>query len=232
LVVIGFNQNFNFMMIDLKEIIGNKYGRLVVLNQENSIKGHKMVKCICECGNYTIIRASALTSKNTFSCGCLNIETRPISLAKGHNIRANGAINNKDEYRCYQHMKSRCYTPTDAKYKNYGARGIIVCERWLNTNGFKNFLLDMGKRPSKSHSIERDKINGNYEPNNCRWATNQIQSRNKTTTIRLHFNNIEYCQSDFAELCNVTDHSIEYHLKKGKTPTEIFNYFNNKNYVN
>lgn len=81
------------------------------------------------------------------------------------------------EYRIWTHMKGRCLNETDARYADYGGRGIIVCDRWVES--FAAFLADMGPRPSKSHSIDRIDNDGGYEPSNCRWATDQEQSLNK-----------------------------------------------------
>lgn len=82
-------------------------------------------------------------------------------------------------YRIHAGMKSRCYGKSDTKYKDYGGRGIKVCDRWLGINGFNNFLKDMGNRPTPQHSIDRINNEGNYEPSNCRWATIHEQSSNK-----------------------------------------------------
>ena len=83
----------------------------------------------------------------------------------------------KSEYRTLAAMKQRCYNPNELNYKNYGARGITICERWLEENGFINFIKDMGKRPDK-HSIDRIDNDGDYTPENCRWATQMTQVYN------------------------------------------------------
>lgn len=84
------------------------------------------------------------------------------------------------EYGIWCDMRRRCTDPSRNSYKNYGARGIKVCERW---NSFKTFLSDMGPRPSKKHSLERIDNEGNYEPGNCRWATKIEQSLNKSSNL-------------------------------------------------
>lgn len=88
----------------------------------------------------------------------------------------------ESEYVAWQHMKQRCYNSSDPKYKDYGARGIKVCQRWLNS--FGNFLLDMGYKSSIELTLERKDNNGNYEPDNCEWATRAKQSHN-TRQIKL-----------------------------------------------
>jgi len=93
-------------------------------------------------------------------------------------------------------MKYRCLAPTCKHYKNYGGRGIKVCDRWLNS--FENFLLDMGRKPSPKHSIDRIDVNGDYEPSNCRWATDGEQMRNIRNNVILTINGISKCATDWA----------------------------------
>ncbi len=81
------------------------------------------------------------------------------------------------EFKTWTYMKRRCCQPTHKDYKNYGGRGIKICDRWLND--FTLFLADMGPKPSEKHSIDRIDVNGNYEPSNCRWASFNQQARNK-----------------------------------------------------
>lgn len=207
-----------------------RFSRLMVLRQLDSKKGHRMYECLCDCGTIRIVRASALVSQNTHSCGCLDKETRGVNLRRGHELRSNGAtVNGKRtaEYDAYQHMKERCYNPKVDRYPCYGGRGIKVCDRWLES--FSNFLADMGRKPSKNHSLDRfPNVNGDYEPSNCRWGTQEQQMSNKQNTVRLIVNGEEVHQGLLAKILGVNDHSIEYHLKKGKSGDEIAAHFKNK----
>jgi len=111
-----------------------------------------------------------LRSGHTKSCGCLSGETTAIRNTT-HGLSKNPL------YGLWIKVKDRCSNQNCEDYKYYGARGIKVCDRWLNS--FPNFLADMGPRPSRSHSIDRINTNGNYEPGNCRWATPLQQNSNR-----------------------------------------------------
>lgn len=86
--------------------------------------------------------------------------------------------NNKTEYYTYNHMHRRCECENDPDFKSYGGRGIVVCNRWCGADGFHMFLKDMGKKPSKRHSLDRINVDGDYCPENCRWAEPWVQSSN------------------------------------------------------
>ena len=196
------------MMLPLQEILNKRFGRLVVLAQEPNIRGrHRMVRCKCDCGNETVTRISALLANNTFSCGCYDKEVRIISLNKGRKTRENGAIKNGKvtvEYDAYRKLKARCYNKNNPKYKNYGGRGIIVCNEWLGSGGYKRFLSDMGQRPEHCNSIDRVNVHGNYELSNCRWATIEMQASNKTDTVRLTVYGEEVHQAKLARRIGVS----------------------------
>lgn len=158
----------------MENLVGNKYSRLTVI----SYAGHganynsKWI-CLCDCGKEAIIYGGNLKRGRTTSCGCALKE-----LMKSKFITHGQSLKGKwtPEYRVWSCMIQRCSNPKIRNYKEYGGRGISVCENW---NNFKNFFHDMGKRPSKDHSLDRMENNGNYEPGNCRWATRKEQARNK-----------------------------------------------------
>lgn len=93
-------------------------------------------------------------------------------------------MNKSPEWTSWSHMKERCYSPSATSYENYGGRGIKVCDRWLDS--FENFYADLGPKPSAAHSLDRKDGDGNYTPENCRWATKKQQSRNLRTNFKVN----------------------------------------------
>lgn len=182
-------------MTALKNIKGQRFGKLIVLERaENRIResGRQDVVwvCKCDCGNSKNIRSTYLLQGLTKSCGCIAIE-------KVKNLNLSHNMCQTKEYKAWSKLKSRCYTKTDNKYYAYGARGIKVCDRWLES--FENFYKDMGDAPTKKHSIDRINVNGNYEPLNCRWATNKEQSNNKTTNVYVEYKGVKYTLKTLSE---------------------------------
>ena len=181
--------------IDLK---GKKVGLLTVIERVENRKGtdgksRAFWKCKCECGTIKEITSDVLSRNVTTSCGCVS-KKRIQQLNYKH-----GEGNKTTEYRTWSHMKGRCYCKTDGKYKNYGARGIKVCDRWLNS--FENFLEDMGRCPIKYsiHRIDNDK---DYSPENCRWANDHDQANCKTTTVYLEYNGMKLSMVEWSRKLN------------------------------
>lgn len=149
----------------------------------------------CNCGKEFICLIESIKYGNTTSCGCL-VNRKGGKTTHGHTTKVNNL--RTTEFIIWQGMIARCGGyKTGRKYKRYAARGINVCEKWLNS--FDDFLKDMGFRPSKNHSLDRIDNNGNYCPENCRWATIKEQNRNKSTNRLVTFNGKTQCISDWAE---------------------------------
>ncbi len=158
-----------------EDMVGRSFGRLTVIGTgslDESTKGNRRSTVICECSCGTIkkLKCNTLLTGNTQSCGCLALDTRTTHGMSSHEL-----------YPTFNAMKNRCNRQTHSEYKHYGAKGVKVCDRWMEImpQGFLNFLADMGERPSKQHSIDRIDFLGNYEPSNCRWATKLEQNINR-----------------------------------------------------
>lgn len=156
-----------------KEIqIGEIYSRLTVTKGEHLINDRRHVIADCSCGTINfVVRADSVLEGNTQSCGCLQKEAA--SLANKTHGESDTVL-----YKNYHAMLARCYDPNCVPYKDYGARGITVCDRWKGDTGFLNFKEDMGQKP-KGFSIERRDVNGNYSPENCKWESYSVQGFNK-----------------------------------------------------
>lgn len=147
---------------------GMKFGRLTVVALLPSRGRKRHWRCLCECGRTTDVSASNI-GRCTFSCGCLQQEAR-----RKQRAALRHGMHGTPEYRAWTSMRSRCSNPKVQAFKNYGARGISVCERWAS---FENFFADMGERPA-GLELDRSNNDGNYEPANCRWTTRSENVKN------------------------------------------------------
>jgi hypothetical protein len=160
------------------DITGQRFGQLVAVEIAGRNKARLILwLCRCDCGATKSVSGKLLRDGRTTSCGHLAIE-QIVKRSLRHGASRRGKVT--PEYRAWSRMKERCMNPRCKRFRDYGGRGISICERWLS---FDNFLLDMGVR---SHGCSLDRINndGIYEPSNCRWATRSEQMLNRRKFTR------------------------------------------------
>lgn len=184
-----------------QNMIGKKYGLLTVISEieERNKNGHILYNVVCDCGKKKEVLGSSLRSGGSRSCNKCNLLTGSHGMCKSK------------EFSIWTSMKDRCCNPNNPRYKNYGGRGIIVCDSWINS--FKNFYSDMGD--SKGLSIDRIDVNGNYELSNCRWSNAKTQARNRTNNIKFTYLNETLCASEWCEKIKMPSSTFFNRLDRG-----------------
>lgn len=201
---------------NFKNHVGEKIGRLTITRYvgENA-KGTKFYECKCDCGNIKIIRWTSLVTGNTTSCGCYHQETME-KLLTTHGLSFDENHNRPRLYSIYYDMKTRCYNKNTSHYHIYGGKGIKICDEWLNPKtGFKSFYdwaISNGYRDDLT--IDRIDSNGNYCPENCRWATYEEQANNIEKNIYITSGYCTFTMSIWAKILKVNNHRIRNLLLK------------------
>jgi hypothetical protein len=197
-------------MTKVKDLSGKRYTRLVVIRRVGSKNKRSYWECLCDCGNTKLFRSNQLTS-GVKSCGCLRDEmSKARTLTHGE-----GGKNESAEHRTWKAMLSRCFNPNHKAYHRYNGRGITVCERWMK---YENFLSDMGRKPNM-HTLERKNNNGNYEPNNCKWATYKEQANNTRVNNLVTHNKITKTIGEWSDQTGIPYKTLWYRLCIGKWET-------------
>lgn len=177
-------------MPPFRDITGQKFERLTVVRRNGYLAKRIAWDCVCDCGGRTRTVGHRLIQGGVKSCGCLQDESR----TKHGRYR-------ETIYRIWEGMKSRCYNKKSTSYKNYGGRGITVCDKWKDD--FESFVNDVGEMPTKKHWIERIKNNEGYYPGNCKWATPKEQLNNTRSNRMLTFNGTSRTLQQWSEFLNI-----------------------------
>lgn len=193
------------------DLSGKRFGRLTVTKLLKTENNSAIWECKCDCGNTTTASTYMLKSQKKKSCGCLKKEV----IKKGANVKHGKRYSRL--YKTWCGMKSRTSNPNDKSYKDYGAKNISVCKEWKDSfDNFYKWSIQNGY--SDDLTIDRIDANGNYCPENCRWATLKEQQRNKRNTIKCEVLGIEKPLSEWCEIANVKYGKAYSRLRKGKQP--------------
>jgi hypothetical protein len=168
---------------------GDRFSRLVAVRKIDS----EYWVFRCDCGTEKRFLRRNVIKGVSKSCGCLHREVMSrIKATHGHSRGGKVSLT----FRSYRNMMSRCYSKTNNRYAEYGARGIEVCDRWRGN--FENFLFDMGDRPSLAHSIERKDNDGPYAPWNCIWGTVELQAQNRSSNLTIEIDGVRMILAEAA----------------------------------
>lgn len=195
-------------------LVGYRFGKLSVIARVEPPIGRTKFVCNCDCGNQTIANGEDIKSGNTTSCGCVK---KVIGYTS--NLKHGGASGKfSGAYRSWRSMKQRCKDPNSRGWREYGAVGVTVCDRWLES--FENFYADMGDRP-EGYSLERINVFDGYYPANCKWIPLKDQIKNQRKTVRYSVNGEVMIQADAARHLKIHPASLLEMRRKGKLPNGI-----------
>lgn len=195
-----------------RDLSGQRFGRLFVCERApDHVKtngGHQTTfRCLCDCGNTTVVLAYNLKNGHTTSCGCLGAERR------GESKRTHGGSRTR-LHGIWAKMKQRCLNPNDARYQDYGGRGIQICDEWVNNyDSFQNWAVASGYAPDLT--LDRIDNDGNYQPSNCRWVTKREQSNNTRKNRHIEHDGESHTLAEWSRITGVNALTIAYRLNVG-----------------
>lgn len=195
------------------DLTGKVFGRLTVKSRAGKDKNNLLLwTCVCSCGKEIVTRGQDLRRGSSKSCGCWKAEVT----AKRNETHGMAGTR---PHRIWKAMKSRCYNPCFPSYVDYGAKGVRICDRWLNS--FENFWLDMQAGYSPELTIDRINVYGDYEPGNCRWASRKVQNRNKRNTRWVKTRLGTFSLADLAEIAKQKYGTVKNRLNRGDSGDSI-----------
>lgn len=195
--------------------IGKKYGDITILGYDHTEKKHTFYKCKCNCGKEFVTRLDGLKNGHTTSCGCKSDKW----MSSGQMNRKHGLSNDR-AYWVWTKVKARCYNSNCREYKNYGARGVKMCNEWLNPKTFIEWAYANGydnTAPKGQCTLDRIDVNGNYEPSNCRFITNLDQQNNRRDCRKFEYNGEIHTIAEWSRIYNIPYPSMAAILKSGKS---------------
>lgn len=201
-----------------QDITGMKFGKLTAIEVYDRVRTKNgrtkyYWRCKCDCGGERITTVSHLKNGNTKSCGCAN-------------AKITHHLSNTRLYTIWCNMKKRCYDTNNHAYRYYGAKGIRMCDEWMDMTNFYNWSVNNGY--SDELTIDRINVYGNYEPDNCRWVSMQVQYTNTRSVIHLTYRGETHTLTQWSEITGISRNTLLNRNKKGWSVDKILS---NKNFV-
>ena len=197
-----------------EDLTGMTFGRLTVIERAPNIGKDTAWRCKCSCGNECIVRSDVL-KRGQPTCGCGKLE-KLIERSKTH------GMSHTKIYKTWSYMLQRCYNPKRPDFDLYGGRGIKVCERW---HTFENFYEDVSKLEhfgEEGYTLDRIRVNEDYEPGNVRWADKNTQARNKRNNILVEYEGVEMCLKEAAEKSGISYTTLQARYRVGDRDEKLF----------
>lgn len=195
------------------DITGMRFGRLVAVSPSHRVAGKWSWNFVCDCGKQIKAVGASVKYGQRRSCGCLFAE-----VAKSVNTKH--GMSGTSEHNIWMGMIGRCNNPRNARFKDYGGRGISVCSRWMK---FENFISDMGARP-KGCSMDRIDNDGPYSPANCRWSNRVSQANNARSNKKITCRGMTMGEAEWARFRGIKRTTVQHRLRVGWSVEEALGY--------
>ena len=198
---------------EAEKLMGQKFGRLTVISRaENRInqqgRTQIMLHCKCDCGNDVVVYKNSLINGHTKSCGCFKREVNS-------NTATKHGMSRTRIYKTWEDMIKRCYNKSSNNYYRYGGRGITVFDEWLEFENFYKYVSKLPHYNESGYSFDRIDNDGNYEPENVRWADNETQANNKSTNYYVTYNDKTQTIAQWSKETNIPTSTLRYRIRKG-----------------
>lgn len=194
-------------LINPSDYIGKKFNKLTVVEYVDVRGSHRLFKVVCDCGNERVIRLDHMKKGETKSCGCYGLQKNIIHGLKGNKI-----------YNLWKGIKRRCYNKNEKSFKNYGGRGIKICEEWKDDPmAFFNWA---NGRHKEGLQLDRKDNNMDYSPENCRFVTSKMNTRNTRRNLVIEYNGEKKCLSEWCELIKFNYKKVQLRIQRLKWPIE------------
>lgn len=197
------------------DLAGKQFGLLTVIGKtgKRSRSGCVVWECKCRCGKTTYVPSSSLIGGYSASCGCAQrLATKKANTTHGKSY--------EKIYRVWNGIKERCENPNNVAFKNYGGRGIELCEEWHNPECFIDWAYAHGYSPGKKLSIDRVDNDKGYFPENCAWVDKRTQQNNRRVNHHLTLNGETKTLSEWGETVGIKPNTILCRIRKGWTAEE------------